>query len=175
MLGFLAPLRQLCRQGVKSVAPQAAKFHLVPTTTVFEPLPKKRNGRSAVSYLHEQLVKKYDPTGKRTELVSGPDPLRAGDIIRVTYLDRTSIIGRILGIKRGQNNVGTNILIRNKITKLGCEVRVPLYSPTIRNIELLEKPKKYMPRRKQYYIRNTKYDVGDLDLVMRKNKRHATA
>lgn len=138
-----------------------------PTKLVFKPLPKKRNGLGATEFLHQQLLKKHDPHGKRLALVNGPNKLRAGDIIKVSYFDRTSVLGRVLGIKRGQNNIGTNILMRNRITKLGCEVRVPLYSPNIRNIEVIHKPETYLPRSKQYYIRNTKYDVGDLETFER--------
>lgn len=139
----------------------------VKTETVFEPLAKKRDGQTAAEYLHQQLLKKYDPTGKRTALVSGPERIRTGDVIKVTYLDRSTVLGRVLGIKRGTHNVGSNILIRNKISKVGCEMRVPLFNPEIKNIEIIERPEKYMPRNKQYYIRNTKYDVGDLENELR--------
>lgn len=141
------------------------------TAKVFEPLPKKRNGQSAVLFLHQQLLKKHDPTGKRSALVDTKTGLRAGDIIKVTYLDRTNVTGQVIGIKRGQYNLGTNILLRNKINKLGCEVRVPLFNPNIRNIEVLHKPKKYMPRKKHFYIRNSKYDVGDVETFLRKEKK----
>lgn len=137
--------------------------------TVFEPLPPKRGGQNVLTFLHKQLLQKYDPTGKRRALVAN-NGLRSGDIIKVTYLDRSSVIGQVIAIKRSVNSVGTNILIRNKINKVGCEVRVPLYNPNIRNIELLHKPKKYLPRRKHFYIRNSKFDVGDLDAFLRRNK-----
>lgn len=136
-------------------------------STVFEPLPPKRNGESALSFIYKKLVNKYDPTGKRRALVHPQNGLRAGDIIKVTYLDKTAVIGQVLGIKRGDQTVGTNILIRNKVNKVGVEVRVPLYNPNIRNIELLHKPERYLPRQKQYYIRKTKYDVGELELFLR--------
>lgn len=138
--------------------------------TVFEPLPAKRGGQNVLTFLQKQLLQKYDPTGKRRALVA-KDGLRSGDIIKVTYLDRTSVIGQVIAIKRSVNSVGTNILIRNKINKVGCEVRVPLYNPNIRNIELMHKPKKYLPRRKHFYIRNSKYDVGDLNAFLRRNKK----
>lgn len=151
--------------------PQITRSIVTSTSRVFEPLPKKRNGKDAVSFLHSQLLQKYDPTGKRTALVNTSTGLRSGDIIKVTYLDRTNVTGQIIAIKRGQNNVGTNILLRNKINKLGCEVRIPLYNPNIRNIELVHKPKKYMPRKKHFYIRNSKYDVGDVETFLRKEKK----
>lgn len=131
------------------------------TTAVFEPLPKKRNGENVLSHLHKQLLNKYDPSGKRRALVDSKTGLRAGDVIKVTYLDRTEVAGRVLGIKRSVNSAGTNILIRNKINRVGCELRIPVFSPKLRNIEVLYKPEKYLARAKQYYIRGTKLDVVD--------------
>lgn len=142
--------------------------------TVFEPLPPKRNGEPVLPFLHKQLLDKYDSTGKRRALVDSKTGLKAGDIIKVTYLDRTDVIGRVIAIKRCQNSVGTNILIRNKINRVGCEIRIPLYLPKLKNIEVIHKPKQYLPRNKQYYIRNTKLDVNDLEeFVKRKNKNAA--
>ncbi|CUM53451.1 unnamed protein product [Debaryomyces fabryi] len=141
--------------------------------TVYEPLPKKRNCENAISYLHKQLLQKYDPTGKRRALVDQDTGVRSGDIIKVTYLDRTNVTGQVIAVKRSVNSVGTNILLRNKINKLGVEMRIPLFNPNIRNIEVVHKPKKYLPRRKQFYIRNTKYDVGDVENFVRKEtKKH---
>lgn len=123
--------------------------------------------------MHKQLLQKYDPTGKRRALVDQDTGVRSGDIIKVTYLDRTGVTGQVLAVKRSINSVGTNILLRNKINKLGVEVRIPLFNPSIRNIEVVHKPKKYLPRRKQFYIRNTKYDVGDVENFVRKEaKKH---
>lgn len=171
MLPFSTMFRPvgILRQGTLARSIMGVRNLSVPE--VFEPLPKKRNGQNAMAFLHNQLLKKYDPTGKRSALVHGSEGLRAGDIIKVTYLDRTNVTGLIIAIKRGQFNVGTNILLRNKINKLGCEIRIPLYNPNIRNIEVLHKPKKYMPRKKHFYIRNTKYDVGDVEAFLRTEKK----
>lgn len=124
--------------------------------------------------MQKQLLEKYDPTGKRRALVNSISGLRAGDIIKVTYLDRTDVVGRVIGVKRGVNNVGTNILIRNKINRVGCEIRIPVFSPKLRNIEIVHKPEEYLPRAKQYYIRNTKLDVDDVEaFVKRQHKKSA--
>lgn len=141
-----------------------------PIPTVYEPLPRKRKG-DVMIHLHKQLLEKYDPTGKRRALVDSKTGLRAGDVIKVTYLDRTSVIGQVLAVKRSINSVGTNILIRNKVNRIGVEVRVPVFNPNIRNIEVIHKPQKYLPRGKHYYIRNTKHDVGDLEVLVRQTKK----
>lgn len=138
---------------------------------MFEPLPAKRNGENAMTFLHKQLLQKLDPTGKRQALVNPKTGLRAGDIIKVTYMDRTDVVGQIIGIKRGHNNLGTNILIRNKITRVGCEMRIPLYSPKLRNIEVVHKPTTYNQRNKQYYIRNSKRDVDDLEAFIKRQHK----
>lgn len=137
-------------------------FRILTPSAVYEPLPKKRNGESILKFLHKELLKKHDPTGKRTELVS-PGGLRAGDVVKVTYNDRTTVLGQLIGIKRGNYNLGTNLHLRNKMNKIGVEMRVPLYNPNIKNIELVSLPNKYPSRKKHYYIRNNRLDVGDLE------------
>lgn len=124
-----------------------------------------------MTYLQNQLLQKYDPTGKRRALVDQQKGIRAGDILKVTYLDRTNVIGQVIAVKRGHNNVGHNVLLRNKFNKLGIEVRVPIFNPKIKNIEILYKPKVYLSRRKQFYIRNSKYDVGDVENFLRKVRK----
>ncbi|RLV95233.1 54S ribosomal protein IMG1 mitochondrial [Spathaspora sp. JA1] len=131
-----------------------------PKPTVFEPLPKKRNGQNVMEYLHKQLLKNHDPTGQRTKLIN---TLHAGDIIKITYMDRSDVTGQIIAIKKGQYNLGGNILIRSKLTRVGSELRVPVFNPNIRFIERLEKPEEYLPGIKQYYIRETSQDVADIE------------
>lgn len=131
-------------------------------SAIFEPLPKKRSGENVLKFLHKELLKKHDPTGKRTALVS-PGGLRAGDVIKVSYNDRTTVLGQLIGIKRGNYNLGTNLHIRNKMNKIGVEMRIPLYSPNIKNIEIVSRPKTYPSRNKHYYIRNNRLDVGNLE------------
>lgn len=170
-LGVKRILAQPIKMAVQSVRTFIPLKKAVPT--VFEPLPKKRNGENALSFLNKELLSRYDPTGKRRALVDSKTGLRAGDIIKVTYLDRTDVVGRVIGIKRGENNVGTNILIRNKINRIGCEVRIPVFSPKLRNIEVVHKPETYLPRAKQYYIRNTKLDVDDVEaFIKRQHKKN---
>lgn len=162
------------RIGAVSASPLSSLSHPLRTfiarthiPTVYEGLPKRRNGENALEFLQKELLNKYDRIGKRRALVDSKTGLRAGDVIKVTYGDRTSVVGQVIAIKRGHNNVGTNILVRNKYQKIGVEVRVPLYNPNVKNIEVVHKPAKYMPRNKQYYIRNTKVDVGDVEQLVK--------
>lgn len=166
------------KASLKIIRPIQAIRRFIPSLkasvpTVFEPLPPKRNGQSVMTFLHKKLAEKYDPTGKRQLLVDQHNGLRAGDIIKVTYRDRTSVIGEILAIKRTPRNVGSNILIRNKINKIGVETRIPLFNPKIKSIDLLHKPDTYLPRRKHYFIRNTKYDVGNVEATLTAAKKKA--
>ncbi|CCG21916.1 hypothetical protein CORT_0B01980 [Candida orthopsilosis Co 90-125] len=145
-------------------------FHYLrkPLPTVYEPLPSKRNGENVMTYIHKHLLSKHDPTGKRRELLNYETGLRAGDIIKVTYLDRSDVTGRIIAIKRGQRNLGSNILLRTKLNRVGSEIRIPVYNPNIRNIEVLYKPKTYMPRAAHYYIRESRRDVDDVEAFVRR-------
>lgn len=172
MVAFLAQARQIASpvtaRGVFTRILSKAAFK-----TIYEPLPKKRGGESAASYLQKQLLKKYDPSGKRSALVDPSTGVRAGDSVKVTYNDNSTVYGRVLGVKRGQNNLGTNILLRNRITRVGCEVRIPVFNPKIANIEIIDKPEKYLSRSKHFYVRNTKYDVGDVEALMRNKAAEA--
>lgn len=167
MLGLLTQTKQLLASTAISRGLFCRGVSLTSSGAVFEPLPQRRNGESAVKFLHKQLLKKFDPLGKRSELVHPNTGVCAGDIIKVTYNDRSTVFGRVLGVKRGQNNLGTNILIRNRVTRLGCEIRVPVFNPVIANIEILEKPSTYLSRNKHFYVRNSKNDVGDIEAMIR--------
>ncbi|CAI5759761.1 unnamed protein product [Candida verbasci] len=136
--------------------------------TVYEGLQPKRNGKPVMEYIHQQMLAQHDPLGTRTKLINRETGLRSGDIIKVTYNDRTEVIGSVLAIKRGNLNLGHNILIRTKLNKVGSEIRIPLFNPNIRNIEILHKPEKYLPRHKLYYIRGTNKDVGDVETFVKK-------
>ncbi|KAI5964287.1 uncharacterized protein KGF55_002229 [Candida pseudojiufengensis] len=144
----------------------ARAFHYL--RKLYEPLPPKRNGESVMKYIHKQLLEKHDPTGKRRELINYSKGLRSGDIIKITYLDRSDVTGRIIAIKRGQLNIGSNILLRTKLNRIGSEIRIPIFNPNIRNIEILYKPEKYMPRAAHYYIRESRKDVDDVEAFVRR-------
>lgn len=167
MLSLLTQAKKLFSSPAITNSSFTRSVALAQKNAVFQPLPLRRNGENAVKYLHKQLLKKFDPYGKRSELVHPETGVRAGDILKVTYLDRSTVFGRVLGVKRGQNNLGTNILLRNRITKLGCEIRVPVFNPKIANIEVLERPATYLPRNKHFYVRNSKNDVGDIEAMVR--------
>ncbi|CAK9441749.1 uncharacterized protein LODBEIA_P56170 [Lodderomyces beijingensis] len=140
-----------------------------PLPTVYEPLPRKLVGVSAMKYVQDHMLQKHDPTGRRRELLSSSSKgLRAGDIVKVTYMDRTDVTGRIIAIKRGRMNLGSSLLLRTKINKVGSEIRVPVYNPNIRLIERVYKPEKYMRARAHYFIRGTKFDVGDVEAFARR-------
>lgn len=151
----------------------ARSLSLAPRKTIYAPLPKRRNGEAATAYLHKQLLQKYDPLGKRSELVNPKTGVRSGDSVKVTYTDRSTVFGRVLGVKRGQNNLGTNILLRNRITRLGCEIRIPVFNPRISNIEIIDRPDKYLPRNKHFYVRNSKNDVGDVEAMVKSKASEA--
>ncbi|KAK6202781.1 putative ribosomal protein, mitochondrial precursor, large subunit [Scheffersomyces amazonensis] len=170
MLGIISSSKFLVRPSIITTIQNGTRSFTTlkkELPTVYEPLPKKRTGESVLAYLYQKMLNKYDPSGRRRILSK---TLRAGDVIRVTYLDRTDVVGRIIAIKRGDNNVGSNILIRNKLNKVGVELRIPLYSPKLRNIEVIQKPEVRLARNKQYYIRNTRLDVQDVESSMKRKE-----
>ncbi|RCK64915.1 54S ribosomal protein IMG1, mitochondrial [Candida viswanathii] len=157
--------------GIRPVIQQARSYHYLrkQLPTVYEPLEIKRRGEPILEWVQRTLLKKHDPLGKRRDLVNRAMGLRAGDIIKVTYLDRSNVTGRVIAIKRGHLNLGSNILIRTIINRVGSELRVPVYNPNLRNIEVLHTPDRYMARSKHYYVReHRRLDVGDIEQFISK-------
>lgn len=115
------------------------------------------------------LNDKLDPTGEKKLLVDKRNPkrLRTGDIVRVVY-DRKKckfedVFGYILSIDRKQHVQDASLLLRNKIAKTAFEVRVPIFSPLVKRIDLIQKTDGQRGRNKHYYIRDTRLDVAALD------------
>lgn len=145
------------------------------TIPVYEPLATAHKDRKLMELIEESLYAKYDPSGWRRELISkeNKEGLRSGDIIRVNYQNDPNnalgFVGYILAIDR--NGPDSTILLRNKITKVGVELRVSLFNPIIERIDIIRKPHKYNGRLRHYYIRDTKLDVGDLETLIKKKRK----
>lgn len=121
-----------------------------------------------MAYVQEQLLKMHDPLGKRREFLSPKTGVRPGDLVKVTYNDRTDITGKVIGVKRGHLNLSSNILIRTKLQGVGSEVRIPVYNPNIRDMQIVHKPTKYMSGNQQYYSRGARFDVGDAEAFVKR-------
>jgi ribosomal protein L19 len=114
-------------------------------------------------------IEKLDPEGWRRKLISkeNSERVRTGDVVRVIYTTRTipTFIGQV--IAKNQTGLAASLVLRNQVNKIGVELKVKLFSPLISRIDIIRRPRKYRPRNKQYYIRDTKLDVGDLETSLR--------
>ncbi|ODV61230.1 mitochondrial 54S ribosomal protein bL19m ASCRUDRAFT_75931 [Ascoidea rubescens DSM 1968] len=139
---------------------------------VYKPLPHQVKYNTSVLLEDWKNTKydTYDPTGWRRKLLmkSSSELLRSGDIVKVTFKNSSSnppFFGYILSVtKRG---LDSSLLLRNKITKLGVELRVKVFSPLVERIDVVSKPEKRNKRSRHYYIRGTRLDVPDLEAHMK--------
>lgn len=77
-------------------------------------------------------------------------------------------MGYVLAIDR--NGPDSTILLRNKVTKIGVEMRISLFNPIIERIDIVKRPAKYNGRNRHYYIRDTRLDVDDLEALAKKRR-----
>uniref|UniRef100_A0A060TBX7 ARAD1B18348p n=1 Tax=Blastobotrys adeninivorans TaxID=409370 RepID=A0A060TBX7_BLAAD len=129
-------------------------------------------GTSPLQEAEKRLLDKYDPTRWKSNLIDrkNPDCIKPGDIVRIRKEDGTTFVGMTLGIKR--NNVSSTILLRNRIQGTAVESNFNIFNPQIIGIDILRRPIVPKTQSKLYYLRgNAKYDVGDLDMEMRKAER----
>lgn len=122
----------------------------------------------------EELDTTLDPTGWRRRLIDkhSGESLRAGDVVRVIYdkkkCNLDNFIGYILSVNRKELVQDASLLLRNQVSKVMVEVRVPLFSPLIQRIDILKRSDGSRRRNKHYYIRGTRLDVGNLDSLVKK-------
>ncbi|GMM51323.1 mitochondrial 54S ribosomal protein [Starmerella bacillaris] len=129
-------------------------------------------GKDVLKLTQEKLFERYDPDGEKRKLFSRKNIMspRAGDIMQVTKKDKSTFIGMLLALNR--NGLGTTILLRTRIHGIGVENRFQVYNPDIEKIEILRVPTVRWPKEKYYFIRGLKkYDTGDLDALLRKERR----
>ena len=146
---------------------------------IYPPIEKasiKSNAALIQNLCKEELKNKLDIDGWRSNLLSkhNKDGLKVGDIVRVLYnQDKCkfdNFVGYILSIDRKTNMQDASLLLRNQVTKVMVEVRIPIFSPLIERIDILRKSNGLRKRNKHYYIRGTKLDVGSLESKLRKKK-----
>lgn len=146
---------------------------LIPVYPPLEP-PMAAKGTILQQVAAKDLKERLDTTGEKLQLVdkNSSKRLRAGDIVRVVY-DRKKckfedIYGYVLSIDRKQHRQDASILLRNKIAKTAFEMRVPIFSPLVKRIDLVQKADGSRGRNKHYYIRDTRLDVTALDKKIRR-------
>ncbi len=109
---------------------------------------------------------KFIAEQKKTDIPT----VKTGDIVRIhqkfieNKKEKVQIFdGKVIAAKHG-NEIGGTIIVRKEIDGVGVERVIPLHSPTIKKIEVLESFK--TRRAKLYYIREKEGNV-------RFKKKHA--
>lgn len=161
----------------------ARRFYQVPATRtrkiipIYPPVdttPIVKNATLLENISKVELKETLDPDGWRFNLIDkhNIERIKAGDILRIVYnKDKCSydnFVGYILSVDRKERVQDASVLLRNQITKVMVEVRVPIFSPLIQRIDILKKSDGSRKRNKHYYIRGTKLDVGNLESKLRK-------
>ncbi|CAF9914706.1 MAG: hypothetical protein ALECFALPRED_009676 [Alectoria fallacina] len=108
-------------------------------------------------------MKELDPRGSRTRLFDryNPDVPHVGDILLVTFKTGDPFAGVCLSIKR--RGVDTGILLRSRLTLVGVEMWVKVYSPNVKAVEVVKRAEKRARRGKLYYMRKPKHDKGSVE------------
>ncbi|CDR40396.1 CYFA0S05e00320g1_1 [Cyberlindnera fabianii] len=139
------------------------------TINVFEPL-RAQSKTSVLDHFKSTQKKRLDPTSWRENLISpsSPDRIRTGDVLRVMYTSRSipPFVGQVIAVSK--KGLDASITLRNNISKIGVEVKVKVYSPLIQRVDVVRRPHQYKKRNRQYYIRETRLDVGDLEASLRR-------
>lgn len=103
-----------------------------------------------------------DPTGARTRLFAeeNEDGARVGDVLMARFRTGDPFAGVCMNIRR--RGADTGILLRNHVARVGTEMWVKIYSPTVAGIEIVERRVKRARRARLYYLRKPKHDRGSL-------------
>ncbi|HEY4498252.1 MAG TPA: 50S ribosomal protein L19 [Candidatus Paceibacterota bacterium] len=78
--------------------------------------------------------------------------IRPGTRVKV-YEKGGMFEGLVLARKHGRQAGGT-FTVRAKLADVGVEKVYPIYSPNIKKVEILAKPRRKVRRAKLYYLRN---------------------
>jgi len=118
----------------------------------------------------KEKIKEFLKSGLKKEL---PD-IRPGDTVNVVQKiqegDKERMVsfkGTVIARKHGKE-VGATITIRKVISGIGVERIFPIYSPTIKKIEILKRGK--VKRAKLYYLRKAKGRKTKIKRVKLKEK-----
>ncbi|KAK2756443.1 hypothetical protein FQN54_005336 [Arachnomyces sp. PD_36] len=116
-----------------------------------------------------------DPTGERAALFNrkNPEGAKVGDILRVTFKNGDPFAGVCLNIR--SRGIDTAFLLRNQLTKVGCEMWIKVHSPNVKGVEVVQRTTKRKRRARLYYMRQPKHDVGSVEGLVRTYLRDKAA
>ncbi|BFZ55934.1 hypothetical protein PYCC9005_002975 [Savitreella phatthalungensis] len=133
------------------------------------PGPPEKNPMPSLT---QRLMDRYDVSGEKAALVrrDNPDRIRPGHVVSVfTYTNYPSkagvsvFSGYVIGIRRA--GLETCLMLRNQLVKTGVELRIPLFSPTVREVRIIKRDppsRRRIRRAKLFYFRKPEHDRGSV-------------
>ncbi|KAF8425502.1 putative mitochondrial ribosomal protein [Tirmania nivea] len=160
-------------KGAPLPSPHAVTANPLPPTVVLPP-PKRipvlpppgpAPPRAPLSALTAQQLLALDPTQTKSRLLSRTrDGLRPGDILQVRFSHRDPFSGVLLQLRR--RGVDSSLLLRNQVTRIGVEMWVKLYSPSVAGVDVVQRARKRPRRARLYYLRKVDKDVGSVQNIV---------
>ncbi|GBF60963.1 54S ribosomal protein subunit [Trichophyton mentagrophytes] len=154
---FISQIPKFCRPGKGTKELKVHPPPAFPYDTCKDPI---------AAFTAEQLSI-LDPTGARKALFDPKNRqgAKVGDILRVTFKNGDPFAGVCLNIR--QRGVDTAFLLRNKLTRISCEMWVKAYSPNVVGVEVVQRTEKRKRRAKLTYMRKPAHDIGSVENIVR--------
>ncbi len=118
--------------------------------------PKRRTpfsrAKALINALHEEEGMRMIQGG-RAVLAAFMPPARPGDVLRVDFGKTKSFTGIVMAVRK--RGLGSGIVLRNVIDGVAVERAIPLYDPSVINVERVA-PRRKVRRNKLYYLREKK-------------------
>ncbi|KAE8352758.1 translation protein SH3-like domain-containing protein [Aspergillus coremiiformis] len=135
---------------------------------IYPPPPSTRAAcKDPVAAVTESQLKVLDPNGERKALFDyrrSPRSVKVGDILRVTFKNGDPFSGVCLSIRlRG---IDTAFLLRNELTRVGVEMWVKVFSPTVKSVEIVQRTEKRKRRARLYYMRQPRHDMRSVENIV---------
>ncbi|ODV88947.1 hypothetical protein CANCADRAFT_13293, partial [Tortispora caseinolytica NRRL Y-17796] len=133
---------------------------LVPVKPIPKRLPKHAH---PLNLVEEKNMTQLDPDNWKRTIFSrkNENAVRVKDIVRVSFADETPIVGAVMAIYR--RGMSTTFRLRNRYTKIGTEMKIPLFSPLLKQIDVVQRSPKPAKLNKLFYLRHPKLDLGDVE------------
>jgi large subunit ribosomal protein L19 len=131
-----------------------------------------------MSKVHTDLKGQYDADGIRTAAISRHNlqGLRPGMVLSVLAYNNypalspiSTFSGYLIGIKRA--GIESSLRLRTQVMRVGVEMRVPVFAPTIKEIRIVKRePPKKIRRAKLFYMRSGRHDKGAPDAIVKADR-----
>ncbi|PGH12976.1 ribosomal protein L19 [Helicocarpus griseus UAMH5409] len=135
------------------------------------PPSKCREWKDPVAAFTQDQLAIVDPTGERKALFDrrNHQSVKVGDVLRVTFKSGDPFAGVCLNIRA--RGLDSGFLLRNRLTRVGCEMWIKVFSPNVQSVEIVQRTEKRKRRARLYYMRHPRHDMGSVDGIVRQYLR----